>query len=465
MALVKEKSFYKSVLMVAVPIVLQSLVNVGINMTDVIMLGKLGETNISGASLANQVFFLLNLFIFGLGSGAGVLASQYWGKKDTSSIRKILGNTYKFAIIGGLLFSLAGIFAPNFILSIYTKDAQVIAMGSDYLRIIAFSYLPFSITLCYCMLLRSVEKTRLPLYLSIQSLLLNTFLCYILIFGKLGMPALGIKGAAIATLIARVVECIVVLIYMNGFEKTLRFRIKDIFSYDKVLMGDYLKIGLVVLFNEMLWSLATSAQAIIIGRISTDMVAAMSIVSVAIQLCTISLWGLASASSIYIGKAAGTGNKKLVKDYAASFLLLATVIALIAMIIMLLIRHIAVDYYNVSQTIKDMAFNMMTVAAFICLAFPFSGVCLIGILRGAGDTKFVFWTDITFLWLISAPLGILAGWVLKLPAHIVYMCLKIDEPIKSVIGLLRLRGDKWIKDVTRDNIDVTEIQIEEQRLV
>lgn len=455
MTAIKDKGFYRSVLVIALPITLQNLINVGVNMMDTIMLGRienaqLSNVYISGASLANQIFFLLSLFVFGLGSGASVLSSQYWGKKDTDAIRRILANTYKFVLAGGLLFTLGGVFLSRQLMSIYTDSPAVIEQGGAYMRIVAFSYIPFAMTMSYSIMLRSVEKTRLPLVLSLQTLLLNTFLNYVLIFGKLGLPAMGIRGAAVATLISRLAELAIVLIYMNRIEKIVRFRIKDFFVFDKVLMGDYLKIGIPVLLNEMLWSLGTSLQSVVVGHMGEDTVTAMSIVSVAMQLSTVAIWGAANASAVFVGKAAGTGNAPLVRTYAKRFLWISLGVGIFAMGILLSIRHTMVNFYNVSPLVKSLALEIMLSASAVCLILPFSAVSLVGILRGAGDTRFVLWIDIAFLWLLSAPLGMLAGWWLKLPVPLVYLCLKIDEPIKSVIAILRMRGTKWINNLTRE---------------
>ncbi|SDN99682.1 MATE family efflux transporter [Acetanaerobacterium elongatum] len=449
MPLLKDRAFYKNIIAIALPIALQNLIGFGVNMTDTIMIGSLGQTQLSAVSLANQVFFIFNILTFGISSGACVLTAQYWGKGDTAAIRRVFAIALDIAVLFSLLFSAAAFFFPHEIMCLFSTEASIIAEGVKYLRIMAFAYFFFGITNTYLTVLRSIENVHISLIVFGSSFVVNVIVNYLLIFGKLGFPKMGVVGAAIGTLTARIVEFIMIIVYIVFVEKKIRFSFTDMLKPDRLLFRDYISYGIPVLFNELLWSVGSSMQSVIIGRIGSDFVAANSITGVFMQLTTIIIFGVASAAAVVVGKAVGSGQNDYVRKCADTLMLLSVGIGIFGAAMLLSLRGIAVSFYNVPDATKSLAQTLMIIAAINVFFVSVNAINLIGTLRGAGDTKFVFAADTIMIWVLAAPLGILTGWVLKLPFWIVYFCLKIDEPIKAIASIARIKGSKWVKNVTR----------------
>lgn len=449
MRLIKEKSFYKTIAAIALPIALQNLIGFGVNMTDTLMIGSLGEAPLSAVALANQPFFILNILTFGISSGISVLTAQYWGKGDVKSIKRIFAIALDLGILLSFIFFIGAFFFPREIMGIYSNEEHIIELGAQYLQIMAFAYLFYGVTNTYLSTIRSVEVVKIPLLVYGVSFFFNVIVNYLLIFGKFGFPEMGVRGAAIGTLVARFTEFVIVLVFMRFFEKKVQLHFADLFKIDMVLFGDYVRHGMPVLFNELLWSVGMSVQSMIIGRIGSDFVAANSIVGVLQQLTTIVIFGLSNAGAVVIGKAVGTGKNDHVRECADTMLVLSLGIGAIGATIMYFLRGVAIDFYNVPDTTKAIANGLMIVASVNLFFVSVCSINLVGTLRGAGDTRFVFFADTILLWVLSAPLGILSGWVLGWPAWAVFFCLRVDEPLKALAIVLRLRGQKWINNVTR----------------
>lgn len=449
MKFVKDKSFYITLAAIAFPVALQNLIGFGVNMTDTLMIGALGEAQLSAVSLANQPFFIFNILTFGVSSGISVLTAQYWGKGDVLSIRKSFAIALDVAIVLSFVFFVLTFFFPRAVMSLYSNEEQIITLGAQYLKILSVAFVCYGITNTYLSVLRSVEVVRIQLLVYGISFLVNVVVNYVLIFGKLGFPALGVRGAAIGTVIARIAEVIIVLIYRAFFEQKVQLRIADLLRIDTVLLRDYLRHGMPVLFNELLWSVGMSLQSMIIGRIGSDFVAANSIVGVVQQLTTVIIFGISSAAAVVVGKAVGTGKNEYVRRCADTLLVLSVGVGLIGAAIMYLLRGIAIGFYNVPETTKLIANSLMIVAAVNLFFVSICSINLVGTLRGAGDTRFVFVVDTILIWALSAPLGMLSGWVLGWPAWAVFICLRIDEPLKALAITIRLKGQKWINNVTR----------------
>ncbi len=449
MKFVKDKSFYITLAAIAFPVALQNLIGFGVNMTDTLMVGALGEAQLSAVSLANQPFFIFNILTFGVSSGISVLTAQYWGKGDILSIRKSFAIALDVAIVLSFVFFVLTFFFPRAVMSLYSNEEQIITLGAQYLKILSVAFVCYGITNTYLSVLRSVEVVRIQLLVYGISFLVNVVVNYVLIFGKLGFPALGVRGAATGTVIARIAEVIIVLIYRAFFEQKVQLRIADLLRIDTVLLRDYLRHGMPVLFNELLWSVGMSLQSMIIGRIGSDFVAANSIVGVVQQLTTVIIFGISSAAAVVVGKAVGTGKNEYVRRCADTLLVLSVGVGLIGAAIMYLLRGIAIGFYNVPETTKLIANSLMIVAAVNLFFVSICSINLVGTLRGAGDTRFVFVVDTILIWALSAPLGMLSGWVLGWPAWAVFICLRIDEPLKALAITIRLKGQKWINNVTR----------------
>lgn len=445
---IKDKNFYKKVLTIAVPITLQSLITFAINMMDTVMVGSIGEIPLSAASLSGQIFFITTIVCFGVGGGGAVLTSQFWGKNDRESISKTLSIIIKLNIVVGIIFLLLSFFVPDILLRFYTNDNNVIQAGIPYLKVVSVMYPLFCITTSISIIFRTISQIRISVIANCVAFVLNVLFNWIFIFGKFGAPALGLTGAAIGTIISRFVECSIMVIYLFFFDKKLNFTLNKFLYFDKLIFKKYLSTGINVLISDAILVAGLTSLTMILGRLGPEMIAANSICSIVIQLSTISIAGIGNAGLVLIGNTIGEGKLSLAKMQSKTFLLIAVITGLISALIITLAKSVAIDFYNVSQATKNIAYQLMDGAAIIVIFQVPSIVLTKGILRGGGDTKFLLFADVIFLWVLSIPLGMLAAFTFKFPPALIYICLKSDEIIKSIWCTMRMFGDKWIKDIT-----------------
>lgn len=448
MFIIKDRSFYKKVLTIAVPITIQSLITFAINMIDTIMVGSLGEIPLSAASLSGQIFFITTVLCFGVGGGGAVLTSQFWGKNDKESISKTLSIVIKLNFIVGLIFLALSLFIPKQLLMFYTNDGSVIEAGVHYLKSVAIMYPLFCITTSISIIFRTISQIKISVIANSVAFVLNVFFNWVFIFGKLGAPALGLTGAAIGTIISRFVECLIIVLYLFFINKKVKFTLKDLMYFDKNIFKKYLNNGINVLISDAILVFGLTGLTMILGRLGPEMVAANSICSIIIQLSTISIAGVANSGLVIIGNTIGSGKLNLAKLQAKTFLLISVVTGIVAAVIIVFVKPIAIDFYNVSQQTKDIAYQLMNGAAFIIIFQVPSTVLTKGILRGGGDTRFLLFADVAFLWILSIPLGILAAFVFKFPPALIYICLKFDEIVKYVLCGFRMFSNRWVKDIT-----------------
>lgn len=442
-------SFYKSVFALVIPMALQNLINVGVTAADVIMLGKVGEKALSGASLAGQVQYVMVLFLFGLTSGATVLTAQYWGKGDRKTIEKILGLGAKSAVIVTAVFTIAALAIPGLLMQIFTNDPAVISEGIKYLKIVAFSYIIMGITQVYLYIMRSVERVVVATVVYLISLICNIVLNSIFIFGLVGCPAMGIQGAALGTFISRCVELILVIVYARVFNKDIKFRLSYFLQTDSVLVKDFLRYALPVVINEVMWGLGTAANTAILGHMGSAAVAANSVAQVARQLATVVAFGLSSATAIYLGKTIGEKKYEHAKAYARHFLILSVVMGVIGGVIILGAAPFVANAMSLTATAKGYLRFMFFVMSYFVIGQAFNTTLVVGTFRSGGDTKFGLILDVTTMWGCSILLGFVAAFFLKCSVPVVYIILMSDEIIKIPICWIRYRSYRWLKDVTR----------------
>ena len=450
------RHFYKNVFALVVPMALQNLINVGVTAADVIMLGKVNETALSGASLASQVQYVMVLFLFGLTSGATVLTAQYWGKGDKKTIEKILGLGMKAAIIVTAVFVLAALLIPGLLMQIFTGDPAVISEGVKYLRIVAFSYLFMGITQVYLYIMRSVERVIVATVVYLVSLICNVILNSIFIFGLLGCPAMGIEGAALGTLIARAAELLLVFGYARVFNKDIKFRFQYFLRTERVLVRDFLHYALPVVLNEVMWGLGTAANTAILGHMGSAAVAANSVAQVARQVATVVAFGLSSAAAIYLGKTIGEKKIEHAKAYAYRFLILSVAMGAVGGLLILAVSPIAVSALSLTAAAKKYLRFMFWVMSYFVIAQSLNTAMVVGIFRSGGDTRFGLIMDVSTMWGGSILLGFIAAFVLKLSVPAVYMILMCDELIKVPITWYRYRSYKWLRNVTREGMEMDE---------
>lgn len=446
----KDRAFIKTLITLMIPMVAQNLISLAAQMMDSLMLGRLGQIELSASSLANQPFFIFNLLIFGMASGSSVLNAQFWGKGDVRSIKIVISICLKVALTVSILLGAAVMIFPETVMKIYTNDPDIITAGISYLRIIGWCYIFFGLSNTLLTTIRSVGIVRIAVVDSVFSLICNITLNYILIFGHLGFPAMGIRGAAIATVITRIGDAIIVVGYILFIDKKLHFKVRDVLDFDRTLLKNYLKNGLPVAFNEVFWSVGISIQSMVLGRLGADVVSASQIASIVQQFSTVLIFGVANAAAIIIGNDIGAGLMERAQQRVRWFRVISVVLGLLAAGIVLLISGPVVSFYNVPGETKELAMNMLRELSVIVFFISQTGIGVVGLLRGGGDPRFALFVDLAGLWLVATPAAILSAFVFHAPVLVVYFCTKLDEPIKVLMIAWRMRNNKWMKDVTAD---------------
>ena len=441
-------TFYKRLVKIAVPVILQSLITTGVNLVDNIMLGQLTETTLSASTQANQFIGLFTFAIMGISMGSSVLSSRFFGAKDNCSLKKVITIALRFSLLLGTLFTLVDIFLPRQIMGLYIKSEElaVIEAGVTYLRWSTITFLLMSVSFVCTNIMRSAGLTHVPLIASACAFGINIGANYIFIFGKLGAPALGVAGAALGTVIARVVETSIILFFFFK-DKTIHYRPKDLLMPCGDLLSEFIRISVPVMLSDTLLGLGDNVLAIIMGQIGSAFVSANSITMVIQRISTIFITGLAFSSCFLTGQVLGERRVKAAQKQGHTYLILGLVIGAVAAVIIQIISAPVVNAYKISAETKEIAFELMNAVSIIIIFRSANSILTKGVLRGGGDTKFLLAADMSTMWLIAVPLGALAGLVLHLPTFWVYIFLHSDQIIKAVWCVFRLSSGKWIKKV------------------
>ena len=443
-----DRDFLSNMLKIALPIMIQNLVTSSLNMADTIMVGKLGEVEIAAVGIANQYFFFFTMILMGLCGGCSVFISQYWGKKDFINIKRILGVGLISVLIVSIVFMAAGFFNPGKIISLFNKGSTVINLGGKYLFIVLFSYIFTAITFMYSFSLRSIGNTVEPLVVNIAALLCNVFFNYILIFGKLGAPALGVEGAAIATLIARAVEATILVLLVYKDNGVFAANLKELTDINTDFFKKSYKIILPVLLNDIFWALASLVYSGVYGRMGTGTTAAVQITNTVSNMFMVVTFGLASASAIMIGNSIGEGKEEQTLDYAKKFIEVSFFVSIILGLCLALTSPIILDLFNVSLQVRSSTLIMLYMVSVIFIVRFLGLMIIVGILRGAGDARSALIIEGSTMWFIGVPLTIMGAFLFKLPVHLVYGLAILEEVAKFILGLLRLKSRKWINNIT-----------------
>lgn len=445
--LYRDKVFYRDLFQFAMPLILQNFIASSLSMVGGLMIGQLGDATVAAFGLCNQVFFLLTLLLFGINSGAAIFIAQMWGKRDIANIRRVLGLSLGLSLAGGAIFAGISILAPGWVLRIYSTDPQVIAIGSGFLRIFGLSFIFTAITFSYSSALRSTGNVRTPLLVSMTALSLNVVLSFVLIFGKLGLPALGIQGAALAILITRILECIALVWIVYWLKAPAAASLREMTDVDRIFAVNILRWVLPVTFNEILWSLGMTTYNVIYAHIGTDSIAAMNISMTIDNLAFVFFIGTANACAILVGNAIGTEDEEKAQRYAGQTLALGVAVAVLIGAAILLVSGPILSLYKVSPLVIAYSQRILAVVAGTLWLRVTNLILFIGILRSGGDTRYAFLVDVGAIWLIGVPLAFIGAFVLDLPVYLVYLLVMTEELIKGVLCLQRFFSKKWINNL------------------
>lgn len=445
------KNFYRTVFLLVLPMAIQNLINVAVQSADVIMLGRLphSEVVLSASSLAGQVYFIMNLILFGLTSGASVLMAQYWGKQDQESFRTIWGLTMRPALFLSLIFTGAAILFARPIMAFLSSEEAVIDQGVPYLQIVCIAYIFMAFTMVYLNVMRCMERVVVSAVVYSISLIINIVLNYLFIFGHMGFPAMGIRGAALATVIARISEFVMVLIYNQYINNAIRFDIRILGLSSKLLQKDLITFAIPVILNEMFWGMGMSANAAILGNLGSAVSSASAIVQVTRQLSMVVGFGVSGATAILVGKTIGEQNMTMAKTYGKRFFQLSIYSGMLAMIVISITRPILLAAMNLSDDARHYLGFMLLLMIPYSLFQAINTICVVGIFRAGGDTRFGLYLDMIGLWGVSIIPSFLCAFVFHLDTHIVYTVMMLDEFAKVPFVVKRFRSYKWLKDVTR----------------
>ena len=446
----RDKSFYHSLIILAIPIALQNFIAYAVNFADNLMIGRLGEYAISGVYMGNQIQTLLQFAAAGITGSLVVMGAQYWGKKDTDSICRLTGLSVRIALLLGIIVTLAAWLFPGRILGLFTNDGKVIEEGISYLRIVCWSYMFFCFSQTLIAAMQSVETVRIGMYLSIITLFTNISLNYILIFGKLGLPALGIRGAAIATVISRAVEALVMLIYILFIDRKLSFKIRDFFRSGGGLLKDLLRYGAPIFAGQVVWGINNLAQSAIIGHMSAEAISSISIAGNINSLLFMAVLGLGAALGIITGKTVGAGQYETMKQYAVTAQAIFAAIGFLMCFLLLVLRRPYLALYELSPETIKIANQFMIVLAVAMIGRCYQGICLTGLVKAGGQTDFVFKMDTFFVFVILLPSALIAQNIFHAPAWVVYSCLQCDQVLKCFVALVKINRFDWMKNLTRD---------------
>ncbi|MCI7384815.1 MAG: MATE family efflux transporter [Hungatella hathewayi] len=446
----KDEGLYRRFLSLAVVLVLQNVVTLSVNLADNMMLGAYSETALAGVAAVNQIQFVYQQLLHALGDGVVIVGSQYWGKNQTVPMKRLASAAMRFGLVLSIaLFAVVSLI-PSRVMGIFTRDSGIIAEGARYLNIIRFTYLFFAVTQILLATLRSVETVKIAFKLSVLTLFVNCGINYVLINGHFGAPEMGVKGAAIGTLAARILECIVLLLYISKRERKLNLKWRDYLAWDRILTGDYLKVTIPMLTVQGLWGVNTALQTVILGHMTANAIAANSVASTLFLMVKSMAVGSAAATSVMIGKAVGSGDRDRAVSYARSLQRIFVLIGIVSGTLLFFIRIPVLSLYDLSAETREMANTFLIILSVVCVGMSYQMPTNNGIIRGGGNPMFVVKMDLISIWLIVIPVSLFMAFVVKASPVVVVCCLNADQIFKVVPAFLEVRYGNWMRKLTRD---------------
>jgi len=447
-ALFDDRQFYKSLFLLAIPIILQNLANTLVNTFTTVMIGRIGTIEVAAVGLGNQLFFLFDLCLFGICSGGAIFTAQFWGKKDIAGIRRNMGFTMTLTMAAAIVFTFISITLPGEFIGIYSRDTEVIRAGAAYVKAIAPSFIPYAVSMVFILTLRSVEKVRLAFAATLIFLFFNSILNYIFIYGAGPVPAMGVEGAGIATAAARLIQALILAVMTYYFKYVPAGSLRELTAFNLQFAVKFLRLTLPVIANESLWALGTTIQNIIFARTSTEAIAAFNIANAVWNLVWVFYSGLGNAVAVLIGKKIGENNEKTARDYASRAIHFVPLISVAGALLLFILSRLLPLVFNVNpQTLLSASYMLVI----LCFAFPFrafNNSMVIGICRAGGDTVFCVIYDVLIMWTVAIPLAAIASFVFGAPIWVIYLCLASEFFLKSLLGIWRFKSGKWLHNVT-----------------
>lgn len=452
----RDRDFYRQIARLTGFIALQNVITCFVGLVSNVMIGSYSQDALSGVALANQVQFLLQMLAGGLGDGMAVMTAQYWGTRRLEPIRRVLAIALTFAAGACALFFGVAVFAPQGALRLLTSDAGAIREGAAYLRLAAFSYPFFTVSMILLAAQRSVENVGVGIAASFSGLLVNIVLSWLLIFGRMGFPALGAQGAAIATIVARAAECAVVVAYTYGVDHKLALAPSRFRRLDRMLLKDFRRFGTPVVMANASWGLAMLIQTGVLGHLGSNAIAANAIANSLFQVITVIAYGTSSASGVLVGKVVGSGDMRKLREYVKTLQWLYLGVGLLSSALLFACKDWILRLYAVTPEAMGMAGDFILVLCVTVIGTAYQNPVLTGVVRGGGDTRFVFFNDLVFMWGIVLPMSILAAFVFRWDPVAVFCCLKGDQILKSFVAVVKVNRYRWVKRVAREEEPVAE---------
>ena len=456
-----DKVFLGKAFKIACPVAMQGMLNTVVNLADTMMIGTLGATAIAAVGLANKFFFVFTLLVFGVVSGSGVLAAQYWGNGDVKNIRKVLGLSLSIALGGAALFVLAGLLSPSGVMRIFTESEASIRLGAAYLAVVVLSYPFTAVTNVFVAMLRAVGKVTAPVATSCMAICTNIFFNFLFIFPEravliggrsITIPGLGlgVVGAAYATLIARILEMAVLLTVTYWKRWPVAARLREMIGYEKAFVAQFVRTASPVILNEFMWGLGTTMYSLAYGRMGDDAVAAITIATTIQDIVVVLFQGLSAATAVILGNEMGAGKLKRAEKYATYFFILQFLVTVTGGLLIAAGRWQVIGFYKITpQVAADVSALILIFVAYMP-AQMFNYVNGVGALRSGGDTKMCLFLDTSGVWAIGVPLAFLGGLVWKLTICQVYALVMLEEVYKMVLGYWRYRQKKWLKNLAAE---------------
>ena len=446
----RDGIFLKKAVRIALPVAMQGMLNTIVNLVDTMMIGALGATAIAAVGLANKVFFVFTLLVFGIVSGSGVLAAQYWGNGDIKNIKKVVGLALSLAVAASIAFLVPAVVCPEAVMRIFTASEDAIQVGAGYLTIVALSYPATAVSNTFVAMLRATGRVKAPVVISSCTIFINIFFNYTFIYGNFGAPAMGAAGAALATLIARLGEALSIILVVYLGKAPVAAKFKEMFGYSREFLAQFFSTTTPVIANEFIWGLGTTLYSLAYGRMGNDAVAAITIATTIQDIVTVLFQGLSAATAVIMGNEMGAGKLKRAERYAKNFLILQFIVTILGAVFCVAIRWQIIGVYNITPEIAESVSRCIIMFALFMPFKMFNYVMVVGILRSGGDTKMCLLLDCSGVWLIGVPMAFLGGLFFKFPIDIVYAMVMLEEVYKAVFGYWRYRQKKWLRNLAAE---------------